>query len=83
MLAVVVVVAAGGSLPCMHECNDDVATLDAEFQKWHDDVSGVWQGGASVSTWVPATVRYMEPRPRVRAILEASPQMKFVQRWLK
>ena len=64
---------------CMHEWKDEVATLDAEFQKWHDDVSGVGQG-ASVSTWMPATVRYMEARPRVQAILEPSPETKLVQR---
>ena len=66
----------------MHECKDEVATLDAEFLKWHDDVSGFVQG-AWVSTWMPATAGCMEARPRVRAMLEASPQTKFVQRWFK
>ena len=31
------------------EWKDEVATLDAEFQKWHDDVSGVVQGGIGVN----------------------------------
>ena len=65
----------------MHECKDEVATLDAEVQKWHDDVSGFVQG-AWVSTWMPATVGYMEARPRVRAMPKASPQTKLVHRWL-
>ena len=34
---------------CTHERKDDVATLDAEFQKCHDDVSGVVQGGTGVN----------------------------------
>ena len=38
--------------------------------------------GASVSTWMPATLRYMEARPRVQAILEQSSGTKFIQRWL-
>ena len=33
----------------VHEWKDDVATLDAEFQKWHDDLSGVWHGGIGVN----------------------------------
>ena len=28
---------------------DEVAALDAEFQKWHDDLSGVWHGGIGVN----------------------------------
>ena len=63
----------------MDEWKDEVATLDADFQKLHDDLSGVVQG-ASVSTWMPATVRYMEAKPRVQANLEPSPETKFVQR---
>ena len=66
---------------CMHEWKDEVATLDVEFQKWHDDVSGGVQG-AWGSTWMPATVRYMEAKPRVQAILQPSPRTKLVQRWL-
>ena len=63
---------------CLDEWwKDEVAALDAEFWKWHDDLSGVGQG-ASVSTWMPATVRYMEASPRVQAMLEASPQAQFV-----
>ena len=34
---------------CMHEWKDEVATLDAELQKWHDDLSGVVQGGIGVN----------------------------------
>ena len=34
---------------CMHEWKDEVATLDAEFQKWHDDVAGVVKGGIGVT----------------------------------
>ena len=35
---------------CMHEWKDEVATLDVEFQKWHDDdVSGVVLGGIRVN----------------------------------
>ena len=66
---------------CMHEWTDEAAALDAEFQAWHGDLSGVGHV-ASVSTRMPATVRYMEARPRVQAIPEPSPQTKLVQRWL-
>ena len=67
-----------GDVLCMHEWKDEVATLDAEFQKWPDDVSGVVLG-ASVSTSMPATARHMEAKPRVQAILEPSPQTQLVQ----
>ena len=32
-------------LLCMHEWKDEVAMLDAELRKCHDDVPGVVQGG--------------------------------------
>ena len=67
-----------GDLLRMHEWKDEVAALDAEFQECDDDLSCVGQG-ASVSTRVAATVRYMEAGPRVQAILEPSPETKLVQ----
>ena len=67
-----------GDLLCMHEWKDEVAALDAELQKWHDDLSGVWHGGVGVNMGAP-TVRYMEARPRVQAILEPSSETKLVQ----
>ena len=38
-----------GDLLCMHEWKDEVAALDADFLKWHDDLSGVGQGGIRVN----------------------------------
>ena len=35
---------------CMHDWwKDEVAALDAEFRKWHDDLSGVGQGAIRVN----------------------------------
>ena len=38
-----------GDLVCMDEWKGEVAALDAEFQKWHDDLSCVGRGGIGVN----------------------------------
>ena len=49
LLAVVVVVVSGGRCCACAKCKDEVATLDAEVQKWHGCVSGVVQWAIGVN----------------------------------